>query len=236
MSRTGGGPGTNQYGRGRGKSARPQAIPRAAEVALGVSAHDMTYGATPIEPDHYQFLLPEHQKLSTLAELAEVEAENIIDAALWLDDQDVSVGQLLTQQFLRELHQRMFGHVWTWAGSLRAFESNMGIDPHEIAVRWEQVLGNTLWQFESEGLDKVEAGVRFHRQMLAVHCFTNGNGRHARLASNKLAEASGLGANLYTWGQRTAGSVEEARIAYIDALAHADKTDDYGPLVKLATS
>lgn len=196
----------------------------------------MTYGATSIEPDHYQFLLPKHQKLRTLAELVEVEAENIIDATLWLDDQAVLVEQLLTQQFLRELHQRMFGDVWTWAGSLRAFESNIGVDPHEISMRWEQVLGNTLWQFENDGFDRVEAGVRFHRQMLAVHCFTNGNGRHTRLASNKLAEVAGLGTNLYTWGQRTAGSVAEARIAYIDALAHADKTDDYGPLVTLATS
>lgn len=196
----------------------------------------MTYGATPIGPDHYQFLLPEHQNLRTLAELAEVEAENIIDATLWLEDQDFPVEQLLKQQFLRELHQRMFGDVWTWAGSLRTFESNIGVDPHEIAMRWEQVLGNTLWQFENDGLDRVEAGVRFHRQMLAVHCFTNGNGRHARLASNKLAEVAGLGTNLYTWGQRTAGSVEETRIAYIDALAYADKTNDYGPLVALATS
>lgn len=83
MTRTGGGPG-NQY---------------------GVSAHDMTYGATPIEPDHNQFLLPVHQNLRTLAELAEVEAENIIDATLWLEDQDFPVEQLLKQQFLRELHQ-----------------------------------------------------------------------------------------------------------------------------------
>jgi Fic-DOC domain mobile mystery protein B len=196
----------------------------------------MSYGATPIEPDHAEFLLPQHRGLTTLSELAEVEAENIINGSLWLEDQKVAVEELLTQEFLRELHRQMFCDVWMWAGKLRTRETNMGADPLQIPVQWEQILGNTLWQFENEGLDRVEAGVRFHRQMLHVHCFTNGNGRHARLATNKLAETAGLGPNLYTWGQRTAHSVEDARADYVDALAHADNTDDYGPLVSLATS
>ena len=82
----------------------------------------------------------------------------------------------------------------------------------------------------------LEVGVRFHHDMVKIHCFTNGNGRHARLAANKLAELAGLGVDVYTWGQRSGGGADDARVRYVDALRHADTTDDFGPLIVVATS
>lgn len=201
-----------------------------------MSVHDPAYGSTPIDTDHFEFLLPEHSGLATLSELYEVEAFNIAEADVWLGEQDVGLAELLTQTFLRELHKRMFSEVWTWAGMLRARETNLGVDPHQIAVQWEQLLGNVLWQLESGSMPALEVGVRFHHDMVKIHCFTNGNGRHARLAANKLAELAGLGVDVYTWGQRSGGGADDARVHYIDAFRHADTTDDFGPLIVVATS
>ena len=46
-----------------------------------------------------------------------------------------------------------------------------------------------------------------------------------------------LGTDAFTWGQRSGeGREEELRRQYLDALKHADATDDYGPLIAIATS
>ncbi len=61
MSRTGGGRGTNQYSiKGVGKVRAPDNGRRASlpEVQLRVDVHQTSYGATPIDPDHFEFLQP----------------------------------------------------------------------------------------------------------------------------------------------------------------------------------
>ena len=236
MSRTGGGRGTNGHKiRGSAKRASDGGSMAEPEISLA-SIHDPVYGSTPIDPDHFEFLLPEHSGLTTLSELYEVEAFNIAEADVWLGEQDVDLAELLSQAFLRELHRRMFFDVWTWAGMLRSRETNLGVDPHQISVQWELLLGNMLWQLNESSVPALEVGVRLHHDMLKIHCFTNGNGRHARLATNKLAEIAGLGVGVYTWGQRGGGSADDARARYVDALRHADTTNDFGPLIEVATS
>ena len=236
MSRTGGGRGTNGHKiRGSAKRSSDGGAKAEPKVSLA-SVHDPVYGSTPIHPDHFEFLLQEYSGLTTLSDLYEVEAFNIAEADAWLGEQDVELPEFLTQAFLRELHKRMFCEVWTWAGMLRSRETNLGVDPHQIAVQWEQLLGSTLWQLEDGSIPALEVGVRFHHDMLKIHCFTNGNGRHARLAANKLAEIAGLGIDVYTWGQRSGSSADDARARYVDTLRHADTTDDFGPLIAVATS
>lgn len=236
MSRTGGGRGTNGYKiRGSAKQTNDGGA-KAEQKVSPASVHDPVYGSSPIDPDHFEFLLPEHSGLTTLSELNEVEAFNIAEADAWLGEQDVDLAELLSQAFLRELHRRMFSEVWTWAGMLRSRETNLGVDPHQISVQWELLLGNMLWQLNEGSTSALEVGVRLHHDMLKIHCFTNGNGRHARLATNKLAEIAGLGVGVYTWGQRGGGSADDARERYVDALRHADTTNDFGPLIAVATS
>jgi len=201
-----------------------------------VSVHDPVYGSTPIDPDHFKHLLPQHSGLVTLSELFEAEAFNIAEADVWLSAQNPGLKDFLTQSYLRELHKRMFSEVWAWAGLLRSRETNIGVDPHQIAVQWEQVLGNVLWQLDDATMSVLEVGVRFHHNMLKIHCFTNGNGRHARLAANKVAELAGLGSEAYTWGRRSGEPMGEVRIRYVDALRLADTADEFGPLIQVAIS
>jgi Fic-DOC domain mobile mystery protein B len=201
-----------------------------------VSIHDVQYGSTPIDPDAYEFLTPEFQSLRTLNDLNRAEAANIRRALRWIDQQTPSSADLLTQHYLRNLHLKMFSEVWTWAGKLRTRQTNIGIDPALITERWQVLVGNVQFQIETESIDPIEIGVRFHTQMVAIHCFTNGNGRHARLAANKLGEAIGLGPLPYTWGQRSNAPVEDKRLEYLAAIKHAEATDDYVPLIAVALS
>jgi fido (protein-threonine AMPylation protein) len=41
---------------------------------------------------------------------------------------------LLSEEFIRELHKKMFGEVWQWAGEFRKTNKNIGVDKYEIGA------------------------------------------------------------------------------------------------------
>lgn len=244
MSKTGGGRGTNQYGRkGVGKRASTYQRP-GPEVTLDVPVEQTgwdisstQHGETPIDEDAREFLTPRCQGIATLDELNALESEGIAVALSWLRRHPFeSADDLLDQINLRDLHRRMFEDVWTWAGKIRRRETNIGVAPEMISQDWAISLGNTRAQIEFGTYPPEEIGVRFHREMVAIHCFVNGNGRHARIAANELGRLLGLGDNAFTWGRRGGDSPEIVRVRYLEALSIADTTGDYGPLVKIAIS
>lgn len=200
--------------------------------------HSVQFGETPIDEDVRDFLTGRCQGILTKDELNLAESENIFEAMEWLKNHPFDTpSDLLNQVALRGLHRRMFEQVWTWAGHIRIRETNMGIDPLQITHEWEVLLRNTEWQIENRTHPLDEICVRLHRRMLEIHCFPNGNGRHARLAANELGRILGLGSNAFTWGRRSGeGREEELRRQYLDALRLADSTDDYGPLITIARS
>ena len=200
--------------------------------------HATQFGETPIDDDARQHLTPEYAHIVTKDELNLAESSNIALAFEWLEDHPFAMPtELLDQYTLRDLHRRMFEHVWSWAGRLRTRETNMGVDPSQIVHDWEVLLRNTQAQIEHSSYPLPEIGVRLHRGMLAIHCFPNGNGRHARMVANELARMLGLGETFYTWGGRNpAANREAARRKYLQALRIADADDEYGPLVDIATS
>jgi fido (protein-threonine AMPylation protein) len=69
---------------------------------------------TPLEAEEREQLIPSY--ITTRAELNEAELVNIADAIRWLGSRK---HKLLNQDFLNELHKRMFGDVWKWAGQYR---------------------------------------------------------------------------------------------------------------------
>ena len=77
------------------------------------------------------------------------------------------------------------------------------------------------------------AAIDFHHQLVAIHVFPNGNGRHARLAADLLAER--LGRPPFTWGRSDLVSVGDARAAYVAALRAAD-AGNLEPLLRFARS
>lgn len=180
-------------------------------------------GQTPVDADDAQYLTAEYSWIQTRDELNDAEASNITDALIWLDDQELTPSDLLHQSFLRGLHQRMFGDVWNWAGRLRTRDTTIGVPPIQIQERLQGLLGDTLFWIEQGTYDPSEVCVRFHHQLVFIHPFANGNGRHARLAAGALADSLGLGPDHLSWGVRSGQPPEDARRRYLDALRAADK-------------
>ena len=71
-----------------------------------------TDGATPLDPDESEGLIPTH--VTTREQLNRLEQENIVEAMQWL--KSARPKEILDEAFIRKLHHRMFGRVWKWAG------------------------------------------------------------------------------------------------------------------------
>ena len=182
-------------------------------------------GQTPVDADDAQHLTDSYAWIGTRDELNDAEASNITDALLWLEDQELGADDLLNQSVLRELHRRMFGEVWNWAGLLRRRDTTIGVPPVQIQERLQTLLGDTLFWIEQGTYGASEICIRFHHRLVFIHPFVNGNGRHARLAAGALADSLGLGPDHLSWGARSGQSAVEARRRYLDALRAADRGD-----------
>jgi len=190
-------------------------------------------GSTPLDEDEASDLIPSH--LSTRAELNQWEAKNIERAHDWIAARSPRV---LDVAFLRELHGRMFGETWAWAGEFRRAEKNLS--PYhwtEVPRLLADLVANMRVQHERsertpEALD--ELAIRFHHELVRIHPWPNGNGRHSRLATDLLLR--GWGRPPFTWGN--AGHQEhrgETRVRYIAALKRAD-AGDFDDLLRFARS
>lgn len=177
-------------------------------------------GATPIDPDEALGLIPKH--ISTQADLNAWEELNIIEGADWIARQKIIQG--LNEGLVRELHSRMFNQTWQWAGTLRKSAKSIGIDWTQISVALKNLLDNTAYQIENKAMPIDEIVVRFHHQLLLIHAFPNGNGRHARLIADALIVS--LGGKRFSWGGNTSiATPGTTRQNYLLALRAADKGD-----------
>ena len=122
----------------------------------------------------------------------------------------------------------MFGDVWSWAGTYRLTDRNIGIDWAEVPAA-ARALGMDCRTWV--GFDDTEVPVaRFHHRLVSIHPFPNGNGRHARAAADHLCSALDL--TPPTWGATTYDDTATLRAAYLHALRAADNDpDDLEPLV-----
>jgi fido (protein-threonine AMPylation protein) len=110
-------------------------------------------GATPLTAEDMDGL--KASWISTQAELNQAEAENILGGRLWASRVRRRPFWHLRDAGLQELHRRMFGDVWTWAGRLRQSEANIGIDPHRITVALRVPLGAVGVLPPGEGGDRL---------------------------------------------------------------------------------
>ena len=176
--------------------------------------------ATPIDPDEALDLIPKH--ISTQADLNAWEEMNIVEGANWVARQKIIQG--LDEGLVREMHSRMFNKTWLWAGTFRKSAKSIGIDWTQIAVALKNLLDNTAYQIENQAVPIDEIVVRFHHQLLLIHAFPNGNGRHARLIADTLIV--NLGGKRFSWGGNTSiATLGLTRQNYLSALRAADKGD-----------
>ncbi|WP_022884987.1 Fic family protein [Glaciibacter superstes] len=190
------------------------------------------YGETPVPDDELGALLPAVREVlgepltkatvydleqAVQEEVAEVLLTSVLDGSLGLDD-------LLTDRFVRELHRRLYGDIWTWAGVFRKEELNIGVAPEMIAV---ELLGaietmSYRWHHTEDWTPRV-LGIAAHAETVRIHPFTDGNGRTTRLMADLVFAAAQDSEvpELYDW------QVDKRR--YIDLLrrydGHRDPTE-----------
>ncbi len=178
-------------------------------------------GATPLEPDELQDLIPTHITLQN--ELDDWEQRNIAEAAEWA----LNHNNILTLDFIKKLHLHMFYHTWKWAGKFRRSEKNIGIAWHHIPMEIRKLCHDVTAQMDHHSFSDDEIAVRMHHRLVWIHPFPNGNGRHARLMADLLIQQ--IGHPAFTWGinkeNKGLTKPSEVRMQYINGLRLADKGD-----------
>ena len=137
------------------------------------------------------------------------------------------------EDFLYELHRRMFSAVWAWAGQVRRTDKNIGVDKLTIRPEVRKLVDDALYWRENEVYGPDELAVRFHHRLVWIHPFTNGNGRHARMMADLITQQAARPP--FSWGAASLIATLELRTAYISALRQADR-GDVGPLLDFARS
>ncbi|MCK9426117.1 MAG: mobile mystery protein B [Ignavibacteriaceae bacterium] len=193
---------------------------------------DYKEGQTPLDEDEKDGLLI--KTITTRGELDEFEQLGVEKANQWLLSKKLMVNKILTEDFVRDLHKRMFGDIWKWAGEYRRTNKNIGVDKFEIGIELNKLLADCRFWIENKTFLEDEISVRFSHRMAAIHPFANGNGRHSRLIADVLIN-KGFGKPYFTWGSKNLVKQSEARTQYLHALREADNFS-YKPLIDFARS
>ena len=192
------------------------------------------YGETPLGPEEADALTPQAREIfgdePKKIDLYEAEQAISDDVSIALLD-DIADGRLvltdiLTDAFLRDLHQKLYGDLWTWAGRYRTRDLNIGVEPERIAVELRGSLDNIRYRWErTDDWTARELGIAVHAESVRIHGFVDGNGRTTRLLADLVflaAQDAEAIAETYDW------DIDKRR--YIALLRQYDLTRNYGEL------
>lgn len=195
---------------------------------------DLTYidGQTPLDEDEkIGLLIP---TIATRAELDEFEQQNIEEAIQWALSRPLKANAIFTEQFIRNLHLRMYGRVWAWAGEFRKTNKNLGVDKWQIPLALKALLDDASYWVKHETYPPDEIAVRFKHSIVSIHCFPNGNGRHSRLMADVIIDKI-FRQPVFSWGSKNLVKQSETRKNYLKAVKEADK-NNFEELLSFARS
>jgi len=191
---------------------------------------DYPQGATPLDSDEAEGLRLTH--ITTREDLNIFEAENIRAGMQWAWSSRRK--DMVSESFMRQLHKKMFGSVWRWAGEFRQSNKNIGVPREMIGIELRKLCNDVNYWIEHESYPAEELAARLHHRLVAIHLFPNGNGRHARMMADLLLEKI-LGERRFSWGGEEITSANDCRQQYIEALQAADR-NNYAPLLAFIRS
>lgn len=189
-------------------------------------------GQTPIDEEEKEGL--RIKTISTKSELDEFEQLNNEEALQWIFTKKFKPKQVFAEKFICDLHNRMFGNVWDWAGRFRKTDKNIGIDKHQISIALKVLCDDSLFWVENEIYSPEEIALRFKHRLVSIHCFPNGNGRHSRVMADIIIEKL-FGQAPFSWGAASLSKANVTRAAYLRAVKQADH-NNYQPLLDFARS
>ena len=195
---------------------------------------NLTYndGQTPLDEEEKEGLLI--KSIATRGELDEFEQKNIEDAIQWSLTRKFKKEQILTENFIQDLHKRMYSNVWKWAGEYRKTNKNIGVDKLDILVALRSLIDDASYWLEHNVYKPEEFAIRFKHRLVSIHCFPNGNGRHSRMIADIIVEKI-FQQPVFSWGSKNLSDEKESRGKYLLALRKADK-GDFSLLLKFARS
>jgi len=198
---------------------------------MGLSI-DYIDGQTPLTEEEQEGLkIP---SITTREELDEFEQLNIEKAIQWTFGKKLKAEQVFTEKFIKDLHKRMYGEVWKWAGAYRTSEKNIGCKSYMVAIELKQLLDDALFWVTNKTYNEEEIAIRFKHRLVSIHCFANGNGRHSRLMSDLIMEKL-YNKTFFSWGSTNLVKATATRSNYIKAVKNADQQDIL-PLIAFAKS
>ena len=183
---------------------------------------DYADGQTPIVEDEKVAL--KIKTVATLGELDEFEQRNIEEAMAWIFRSRFSINKVLEERFIKNLHKRMFGDVWKWAGTFRKSNKNIGVDWTQIPLELRKLLDDAHYWHANKTFESDEFILRLKHRLVSIHSFPNGNGRHARVFADLLNERV-FNQEPFTWQMQKMNRPGEVRSAYIQSLKKADQGD-----------
>jgi Fic-DOC domain mobile mystery protein B len=189
-------------------------------------------GQTELDEEEKEGLLI--QSITTREELNEFEQQNIEKAIQWTYIRKLKKEQLLSEKFIKDLHKKMYGDVWKWAGEFRKSEKNIGVKSYLIATELKMLLDDCLFWIDNNVYIKEEIAVRFKHKLVSIHCFANGNGRHSRLMADLIMEKL-FGSSFFSWGGNDLVNQTDSRLNYIKAIKLADE-NKMEPLIAFSKS
>lgn len=186
-----------------------------------------------------QALLDEEEKLglkiksiATHGELDEFEQLNIENALEWTIRGKFKTERILSEMFVKQLHIKMYGDVWKWAGEFRKSDKNIGFSWTLISSALSILLDDTKYWVENKTFEPEEIAIRFKHKIVSIHCFSNGNGRHSRMMADIIMESI-FSRQPFLWHQSNMVNADAIRTKYIQALKKADN-GDFKPLLAFA--
>jgi Fic-DOC domain mobile mystery protein B len=192
---------------------------------------ELVDGQTPLNEEEKEGLLI--PTITTRAELDEFEQLNIEKAIQWTLTRKFKKDDILTEDFIKRVHKKMYGDTWGWAGEFRETNKNIGVDRYQIAIELRNLLGDCKHWIEHSTYPPDEIAVRFKHRIVQIHCFSNGNGRHSRLMGDLIIEKI-FDRPVFTWGANSDLTKEsDTRKEYLTAVKAADK-NNIGPLLEFA--
>lgn len=186
-------------------------------------ALEYAIGATPLDCEEAAGLVPSH--IANQGQLNAWELQNVLKGERWAFGRKHK--DILSLDFMKTLHKRMFSDTWSWAGEIRTTEKNIGIAPANIYVEIKILCDDIRVQLEDGHWSIPEIAARFHHRLVSIHPFPNGNGRFSRTMTDLLLVQNGNGR--FAWGADLVAE-GEIRHRYISSLRAADGRD-YRPLL-----
>jgi Fic-DOC domain mobile mystery protein B len=177
-------------------------------------------GQTPLDEEEKLGL--KIKSITTQNELDEFEQLNIEKAVEWTIHTNLKQEKILTEKFIKDLHKKMYGDVWKWAGTFRKTNKNIGINWIQIGMELKNLLDDTKFWIANKTFHPEEIAIRFKHRIVTIHCFSNGNGRHSRLMADIIIESI-FGKKIFSWHSSNMVKADETRKNYIVALREADK-------------